>query len=158
MSYHLKLKSAIEDACKDIPKIHPYKYKQIKLNCATRNCDCVLKYEPDSCLAYKPLNHRTERLIIFEILDRQNEATTIADTVRIILSGNCRKAYFISPNKSKHAMAKRVLDTVISKFKVLLNVKTKKDVLDAYPILILRKAKKVEITNVLRAEIKKIVK
>lgn len=117
-SYHSKIISALEEVCEKNPRISKYDKPQIKLNCCKKNCDCVLRYEPDFCMSYRPSRY-SEQLIIFEIIDAQDEPTTIADLIRIKLSDHCRKAFFIYPDETKEKMVRMVLCTVLSNFKRL---------------------------------------
>ena len=84
ITYHEKIKSALNKACKEHKKFSKYEKTQFKINCEKRNCDCILKYEPDYCMVYRP-SKLSEQLIIFEIIDSQDEIKTIADIMRIKL-------------------------------------------------------------------------
>lgn len=103
-------------------------------------------------MSYKP-NRSSEQFIIFEIIDVQNEPTTIADLIRIKLSDQCRKAFFIFPNETKGKMVRKVLCTVLSNFKKLFGVNSKRKFLDVEEIFIPRNADKEAIVQVLSKEV-----
>lgn len=85
-------------------------------SCKSKYC---LNYKPDFCV----INKRSNKEIIFEILDTQSDEKTIADVVRCIFHRNCVKAIFITKDVSTAIDTDNVIDTLRQKFRKLTKQK-----------------------------------
>ncbi len=84
----------------------------LKINHPQRGSRFSLDYEPDACLEHHH-NRVIVGVVVFEILDKQNEAKTIADIVRCIFLGNCERLIFIAKTQAGQLYVKNVVDTIL---------------------------------------------
>ena len=114
----------------------------MKINDPCPGSKDVLNYQPDCCVR-RNISRNSHYLIVFEILDSQEDIKAMADIARILSTREIKKAIFISCSKEKKKETDNTISCLIGSYKSRFRKKKKGDIMD----IISREISKLEVVK-----------
>lgn len=87
------------------------RHNSIKLTSSKRHSKSIIEYEPDYCFSFKT-GKKSFEVIVFELLDSQDEEGIFADIIECACIKNCRVLIFLSKDAEKFDKSSTITDIV----------------------------------------------